>query len=178
MIFFAIVQFVRHFVVKYYLKLAMLSIQEGHIRGKRKTKAKIIPQPTSLFFIKRLNYSWGNPQSPFFRLYSIPSDTQVGPKNQKSKNTIQRLQNLVPGLKLLHRYLNTRFADLFQGYVEKLQIELQRCQENYLDAMDKCSVLEEELNTCKDKLSIFEQDDLGTVLVTLTSVCYVLISHC
>lgn len=66
-----------------------------------------------------------------------------------------------------HHYLKKFVADLFQGYVEKLQIELQRCQENYLDAMDKCSVLEEELNSCKDKLSLYEQDDLGTDLVTL-----------
>lgn len=50
---------------------------------------------------------------------------------------------------------------LFQGYVEKLQIELQSCQENYLDAVDKCSALEEELKECKEKLSLYKQDDLG-----------------
>lgn len=50
---------------------------------------------------------------------------------------------------------------LFQGYVEKLQIELQRCQENYLDAIDKGSTLEEELKQAKEKLKLFDHNDLG-----------------
>lgn len=50
---------------------------------------------------------------------------------------------------------------LLQDYVEKLQIELQTCQENYLDAVDKCSALEEELKRFNKQFSPCKRDDLG-----------------
>lgn len=139
------------------------------------TKAKIDQKKTTTYFPifhNIFNYSSRNLQAPFFGFFPILTWSSCWSyKICKSIITIWRLENLILVYSyseiLLHHYLNTCVADLFQGYVEKLQIELQRCQENYLDAMDKCSVLEEELNSCKDKLSLYEQDDLGTVLVTL-----------
>lgn len=71
---------------------------------------------------------------------------------------------------------------MLQGYVEKLQIELQSCQENYLDAVDKCSALEEELKQCKEKLSLFQQDDLGNIMYdivkNITLMLSSLLLHC
>lgn len=48
-----------------------------------------------------------------------------------------------------------------QGYVEKLQIELQKCQENYLDAVDKNSTLERELKEAKTKIMLLEKEGPG-----------------
>lgn len=46
---------------------------------------------------------------------------------------------------------------ILQNYVEKLQIEVQNLQENYLDAIEKASVLDKELKNAQEKIDSLQK---------------------
>ncbi|XP_054267810.1 centrosomal protein of 290 kDa-like [Macrosteles quadrilineatus] len=91
---------------------------------------------------------------------------KVGKNRADLERTVIVLKRVVEKLQAENKKLHTaRLSDVHdKGYVEKLQIELQRCQENYLDAIDKCSALEEELKQAKEKLKLFDCNDLAEEL--------------
>ncbi|XP_046686509.1 centrosomal protein of 290 kDa-like [Homalodisca vitripennis] len=116
-----------------------------------------------------------DPQDLNSETESVGASPKGRNKTSKQRGDLERavvvLKRVVEKLQAENKKLHAaRLSDVHdKGYVEKLQIELQRCQENYLDSVDKCSILEEELQKCKEKLKLFEHDDLAEELILTKS---------
>uniref|UniRef100_A0A1B6CNZ0 Centrosomal protein of 290kDa coiled-coil region domain-containing protein n=2 Tax=Clastoptera arizonana TaxID=38151 RepID=A0A1B6CNZ0_9HEMI len=73
------------------------------------------------------------------------------------------LKQVVEKLQAENKRLHNMKVDSIhnKGYVENLQIELQRCQENYLDSVERIANLEQDLKEAKSKLT-YQQEDVSS----------------